>query len=90
MEHKALPPPHTNKKMKPFLVVEGKMGLISQPTSQYKHPQLDTNPKVRKDSAAEKRKRAVASKRFWPGAAAKPSETAMCPSATISKAPFNV
>ena len=35
--------------MKTFLEVEGKMGPIPQPTStQYRPPQLDTNPKVRR------------------------------------------
>ena len=59
--------PHstTIKKMKTFLEVEGKMGPIPQSTSSlYRPPQLDTNPKVRKDNAAEKRKRAVPTKRF--------------------------
>ena len=43
MEHKALPPPYKNEKMKTFLEVEGKMGPITQPTSsQYRHPALDT------------------------------------------------
>ena len=39
------PHPTIIKKMKTFLEVEGKMGLIPQPTSsQYRPPQLDTNP----------------------------------------------
>ena len=50
------PHPTIIKKMKTFLEVEGKMGLIPQPTSQYRTPQPDTNPKVRKDNAAEKKK----------------------------------
>ena len=78
------------KKKKTFLKVEGKMGPIPQPTSQYRPPQLDTNPKIRKDSTAEKRKRAVPTKRFRPSAAPKPSETAGYPPATVSKAPVNV
>ena len=42
------------KKMKTFLEVEGKMGPIPQPTSsQYRPPQPDTNPNVRKDKVAE-------------------------------------
>ena len=84
------PHPTIIKKMKTFLEVERKMGLIPQPTSQYKPPQLDTNPKVRKDNAVEKRKRAVPTKRFRPSAAPKSSETAAHPTATISKAPVNV
>ena len=79
------------KKMKTFLEVEGKMGLIPQPTSsQYRPPQPDTNSNVRKDNTAEKRKREVPTKRFRPSAAPKPSETATHPPATISKAPVNV
>ena len=67
------------------------MGPIPQPTSsQYRPPQPDTNPNVRKDNAMEKRKRAVPTKRFRPSAAPKPSETAVCPPATVSKAPVNV
>ena len=77
--------------MKTFLEVEGKMGWIPQPArSQYRLPQPDTNPNVRKDNAVEKRKRAAPTKRFRPSAAPKPSETAMHPPATVSKAPVNV
>ena len=77
--------------MKTFLEVEGKMGPVPQPTSsQNRPPQLDTNPCIRKDNAVEKRKRALPTKRFWPGAAPKPSRTAMHPPATVSKAPANV
>ena len=47
--------PNIVKKMKTFLEVEGKIGPIPQPSSsQYRPPQLDTNTKVRKDSAVEK------------------------------------
>ena len=82
------PHPTIIKKMKTFLEVEGKMGPIPQPTSsQYRPPQLDTNPKVRKDNAAEKRKKAVPTKRFRPSTAPKPNETAAKPPATVSKAP---
>ena len=77
--------------MKPFLEVERKMGPIPQPTSsQYRLPQPDTNPKVRKDNAVEKRKRAVPTKRFRPSTAPKPSDTAAQPPVTVSKAPVNV
>ena len=85
------PHPTIIKKMKTFLEVEEIMGPIPQPTrSQYRPPQLDTNPNVRKDNAMEKRKRAAPTKRFRPSAAPKPSETAMHPPATVSKAPVNV
>ena len=54
-------------KMKTFLEVEGKMDPIPQPAnSQYRPPQWDTNPKIRKDNAAEKRKRAAPTKWFKP------------------------
>ena len=66
------------------------MGLILQPaSSQYRPPQWDTNTNVRKDKAAEKRKRTVPTKRFQPNTASRPSETAMHPPTTISKAPIN-
>ena len=77
--------------MKLFLEVEGKMGSIPQTASgQYKPPQLDTNPNVRKDKAAEKRKRAAPTKRFRPNTVPKLSETAAYSPMTISKAPTNV
>ena len=84
------PHPTIVKKMRTFLGVEGKMGLIPQPTSsQYRLPQPDTNPNARKDEAAEKRKRTSPTKRFRPNAASSPSEAAMHPPMTISKAPIN-
>ena len=82
------PHPTIIKKMKTFLEVEGKMGPIPIPTSQFRPPQPDTNPNVRKDNAAEKKKRAVP-KRFRPSAAPKPN-AATCQPATVSKAPANV
>ena len=59
--------PHTTiiKKMKNCLEVEGKMCPV--PTSQFRPPLPDTNPKIRMDKAMEKRKRAVP-KRFRPSA----------------------
>ena len=82
-------PHHTIiKKMKTFLGVEGKMGHILQPaSSQYRPPQLDTNLKVRKDNAAEKRKRAVPTKRFRPSTVPKPGKAAMQTPVTASKVP---
>ena len=51
------PHPTIIKKMKTFLEVESMMGPI--PASQFR-PQLpDTKPKIRKDNAMEKRKRAT-------------------------------
>ena len=67
------------------------MGLIPQlASSQYRPPQPDTNPNVRKDAAAEKRKRAVPTKRFRPSAAPKPSRIAAHSPVTVSIAPANV
>ena len=71
------PHPTIIKKMKTFLEVEGKMGPTPAPASQFRPPLPNTNPNIRKDNAAEKRKR-VASKRFRPAA---PKPTATCPEA---------
>ena len=68
--------------MRTFLEVEGKMGSIPQPaSSQYRPPQLDTNPNVRKDKATEKRKRVAPTKRFRANTAAEPIEAAVHPPA---------
>ena len=50
------------KKMKTFLEVEGKMGPIPTPGSQFRPPLSDTNPNIRKDNVTEKRKRATPNK----------------------------
>ena len=71
------PHPTIIKKMKTFLEVEGKMGPTPAPASQFRPPLPNTNPNIRKDNAAEKRKRAVP-KRFKPVA---PKSTAICPEA---------
>ena len=85
------PYPTIVKKMRTFLEVEGKMGPTAQPaSSQYRLPQLDTNPNVRKDKATEKSKRVVPTKRFRANTVSKPNEGAMCPPMTISKAPTNI
>ena len=66
------------------------MGPKPQPaSSQYRPPQPETNPNVRKDKTIEKRKRAVPTKRFRPSTASRPSEAAMCPPTTTSKASAN-
>ena len=75
MEHKTSPPPHNRQKIKTFLEVEGKMDPTPAPASQFRPPLPNTNPNIRKDNAAEKRKRAVP-KRFRPAA---PKPTATCP-----------
>ena len=85
------PHPTIVKKMRIFLEVEGKICPKPQPTSsQYRPPQLDTNPNVRKDKATEKRKRVVPTKRFRANTATEPNEAAMCQPMTISKAPTNI
>ena len=85
------PHPTIIKKMKTFLEVEGKMGPIPQPTSsQHRSTQPDTNPKARKDTAVEKRKRAAPTKRFRSSTAPEPGETAAQPPVTVSKVPVNV
>ena len=61
--------------MKTFLEVEGKMGPIPTPGSQFR-PQLpDTNPNIRKDNVTEKIRRATP-KNFRP---ATPKPTAVHP-----------
>ena len=52
------------KKMKTFLEVEGKMGPIPTPGSQFRPPLPDTNPNIRKDTVTEKRKEAMPKKKF--------------------------
>ena len=50
--------------MKTFLEVEGKMGPILIPGSQFRPPLPDTNPNIRKDTVTEKR--AMPKKKFRP------------------------
>ena len=69
------PHPTIIKKVKTFLEVEDKMGPTPAPASQFRTPLLNTNPNIRKDNAAEKRKRA-APKRLMLAA---PKPTAACP-----------
>ena len=67
--------------MKTFLEVEGKMGPIPTPGSQFRPPLPDTNPNIRKDKVTEKRKRATP-KKFRP---VTPKPTAVC--STLPEAP---
>ena len=69
------PRPTIIKKMKTFLEVENKMGLIPTPSSQFRPPLPDTNPNIRKDNVTEKRKRATPKKKFRP---ATPKPAAEC------------
>ena len=77
------------KKMRTFLEVEEKLGLIPQPSSnQYRPPQPDTNANIRKAiKTPEKRKRVAPTKKFKTNIAARPNEAATQPPMTISKAP---
>ena len=68
------PHPTIIKKMKTILEVEGKMCPIPVPISQFRPPLPDTNPNIRKNNAAEKRKRATP-KKFRP---ATPKPTTAC------------
>ena len=60
------PHPTIIKKMKTYLELEGKLGPKSQPQSnQFRPPQPDTNPHLRKESKAmEKRKRLIPTKKY--------------------------
>ena len=71
------PHPHPTiiKMMKTFLEVEGKKVPTPAPASQFRPPLPNTSPNIRKDNAAEKRKKAVP-KRFRPAA---PKPTTTCP-----------
>ena len=72
------PHPTIIKKMKTFLEVEGKMGLIPVPVpgNQFRPPLPETNPNVRKNDVIEKRKRATPKKKFRPATL---KITAACP-----------
>ena len=62
------------KKMKTYLELHGKLGPKPQPQSdQFRTPQPDTNPHVRKDSkTTKKRKRLIATKKYKVKVVAKP------------------
>ena len=72
------PHPTIIKKMKTFLEAEGKMGLIPVQAlaNQFRPPLPETNPNVRRNDVAEKRKRATPKKKFRP---ASPKPTTSCP-----------
>ena len=78
--------------MRTFLEVEGKLGPIPQPSSsQYRPPQPETNPNIRKATKTpEKRKRVAPTKKFKSNIAVRPNEAAAQPPATISKAPTDI
>ena len=86
MQLETPPPPNNNQKMRTFLEVKGKLGSIPQPSSnQYRPPQPDTSPNVRKVNKATEKRRIVPTKRFK--AKVKSNEAGMCPPVTVSKAP---
>ena len=72
------PHPTLIKKMETFLEVEDKMGPIPAqvPANQFRPPLPETNPNVRRNDIAEKRKRAIPKKKFRP---AIPKPTTTCP-----------
>ena len=64
--------------MRTFLVVKNKMGpIILAPANQFRPPLPETNPNIRKNDMAEKRKRAIPKKRLRP---ATPKTTKTFPS----------
>ena len=73
--------------MRTFLEVKGKLGPIPQPSNnQYRPPQPDTNPNVRKvNKVTEKRRRIAPTKRFRANIAMKSNEAGVDPPATVSK-----
>ena len=68
------PHPTIIKKMKTYLELEGKLGPKPQPLSnQFRLPQPDTNPHVRKESkATAKRKRLIPTKKYKVKVVARP------------------
>ena len=69
------PRPTIIKKMKTYLELEGKLGPKPQPQSnQFRPPQPDTNPLVRKDpKTTEKRKRLIPTKKYKVKVVARPN-----------------
>ena len=87
------PHPTIIKKMKTYLELEGKLGPKPQPQSnQFRPPQPDTNPHVRKDSkATKKRKRLIPRRKYKVNVVARPNPsnaTVPLPQ-TNPKAPVN-
>ena len=72
------PYPTIIKKMRTVSEVKGKLGPIPQPSSnQYRPPQPDTNPHIRKGTKTpEKRKRVAPTKKFRVNIATRPNEAA--------------
>ena len=81
------PQPNNNQENENILEVKGKLGPIPQSSSkQYRPPQPDTSPNIRKvNKTAEKRKRVAPTKGFRANIATKPNEAAACPPVTVSK-----
>ena len=87
------PHPTIIKKMKTYLELEGKLGPKPQPQSnQFRPPQPDTNPHVRKESkATEERKRLIPSKKYKVKVVARPDPSNVTTQShkTNAKAPVN-
>ena len=79
--------------MKTYHELEEKLGLKTQPQSnQFRPPQPDTNPQVRKESkATEKRKRLIPTKKYKVKVVARPdpSNATVQPPQTNVKTPVN-
>ena len=93
MEHQTPPQPTIIKKMKTYLELEGKLGPNTKPQpNQFRHPQPDTNPQVRKESkATEKRKKLIPTKKYKVKVVARPDpgNATMQPPETSTKLPTN-
>ena len=79
--------------MRTFLEVEGKLGPIPQLCSnQYRQPQPDTNPNVRKSITNPRKEKdsGTQQKVLRPIWLARPNEAAAQPPTTISKAPTDI
>ena len=90
VELKTLPPPNNNQENENILEVEEKLGPIPQSNNQYRPPQPDTNPNIRKPTkTSERRKRVGPTKRFKANIAMKsdPNGTTAQPPTTIPQAP---
>ena len=78
LEHKALSASHYHQENENLFGGRRMMGPIpvQAPANQFRPPLPETNPNVRRNDVAEKRKRATPKKKFRP---ATPKPTAICP-----------
>ena len=71
-------------------MTRGKWVQYLNPPAASISPSTGHKNQVRKDKVVEKRKRVVPTKRFRANTVPNPSEAAVCPPRTISKAPTNI